>query len=653
MGRVMEFSRLGRKLVVVPICLLVLLSPLFLQASIAPKAFADTMYPELISIPDTGGPSNGWSAVGGDAHHMSDDGRFVVFASNATNMDSDFTFMPEQTQVFVRDRVAQTTELLSIGPDGAPLYVLDFSFLGVSGNGRYAFFSGSDSGSGFPNPKIYRYDIQQKIVELVSVDENNQELRWVDYSRIGISQDGESIAFGLSDLVAHTTDVYVRNIANNTHYLVNNGNWPLLNSAATTVVFSRPTSSGLQAVVYDVASSTETIVHQWETNWRVDGFSRNGRYIFFMSQESDVLPNTPSVCQNSGCTYRKDLATGELKLIEVTMNGQTTWPSVILQSYISGDGERILATDVDDPNDGVCVYTCISETGLFVYDFVSDTARDVGYARNRQVPAPVTNYAGGITYDAGEIVVDSFAPEFDLNTTCQITNNMPCSEVFVLSTNPGMSTDPLTISFGALADTYIRSGNSNRNHGAATAMQVRSSGDNRALVRFEQSAISSAVGGGTVLSAKLRLTITDNGDNWGGTGRTVDVHRLLADWAEGNGTESDRGTGNGATWNCATDSIIQNLVKNCSGSTEWEMGQPNNPSVHPWFEASTATQTITNGQSGVVEFDVTTDVASFVSGAADNYGWIIKKTNEGQNGQVGFGTKESSFAPELVIVFQP
>jgi hypothetical protein len=212
---------------------------------------------------------------------------------------------------------------------------------------------------------------------------------------------------------------------------------------------------------------------------------------------------------------------------------------------------------------------------------------------------------------------------------------------------------PVTVTFNAAADTHVRSGQGNHNYGGSNFMRLQSSGDNRALVRFDQGAIAASVGNGTILSAKLQVTIVDNGNNWGTTGRTVDVHRLINDWGEGNGTENDRGTGSGATWNCAIDSIISNQAENCSGVTEWEMGQPNNPSVHPWEQTSSATQTITNNQTGVVEYDVTNDVAFFMSGAFDNYGWIIKKTNEGQNGMVSFGTRESSSVPQLVVTYQP
>ncbi len=190
-------------------------------------------------------------------------------------------------------------------------------------------------------------------------------------------------------------------------------------------------------------------------------------------------------------------------------------------------------------------------------------------------------------------------------------------------------------------------------YGGAPFIRMQSSGSNRGLVRFDQSALQATVGDGTLVSATLRFTITDNGNNWGASGRTVDVHRMLADWAEGTGTETNRGSGPGATWNCAVDSQISNQAKNCAGNTEWEMGQPNNLSVHPWASVASASQLITNAQTGVVEYDVTADVTDFMNGTFSNYGWLVKKTNESQNGQVSFGSRESATPPQLVVTYRP
>ena len=67
---------------------------------------------------------------------------------------------------------------------------------------------------------------------------------------------------------------------------------------------------------------------------------------------------------------------------------------------------------------------------------------------------------------------------------------------------------------------------------------------------------------------------------------------------------------------------------------------------------STATATITNNQTGVIELDVTSDVQSFLNGSSQNFGWLLKKVDEGDTGRVNFGSKESSNFPKLIISFQ-
>jgi probable HAF family extracellular repeat protein len=213
-------------------------------------------------------------------------------------------------------------------------------------------------------------------------------------------------------------------------------------------------------------------------------------------------------------------------------------------------------------------------------------------------------------------------------------------------------------SIPAAADTYLRSGAPDTNEGAAPFLQVRASGDNRALVRFDQAALQSLVGSGTVLSATLTFEITDNGDNWGATGRTISAYRVTSAWAEGNGFNSQgtpptRGTGPGATWRCAIDAQISNQARDCSGTTAWEMGKPDQPSLHPWSEPATASALITNGQTGAVTFDVTADVRAFLAGTAANHGWIIKKDLEGQPGHLHLGSREADRPPTLTLEIRP
>lgn len=104
-----------------------------------------------------------------------------------------------------------------------------------------------------------------------------------------------------------------------------------------------------------------------------------------------------------------------------------------------------------------------------------------------------------------------------------------------------------------IADTYLRSGSPNQNQGSDTILRVQQSGNNRALIRFGQAEIVAAVGNGRLASATLELYIQTNANNWGSTGRTVDAHRLTADWTEA-----------GATWNCGIDTNPVNSSADCS-----------------------------------------------------------------------------------------
>lgn len=197
-------------------------------------------------------------------------------------------------------------------------------------------------------------------------------------------------------------------------------------------------------------------------------------------------------------------------------------------------------------------------------------------------------------------------------------------------------------------DSFLRSGSGNTNEGANERLRIQSSGNNRTLVKFNLAGIS--VSG--LQSATLVLNIAENSNNWGANGRMVDVHRLLTDWAEGNGRNDVmagggsgfRGTGEGVTWECARDSNINNQASDCI--SEWNGGS---------FATASASVLHTNNQTGDVIWNVTADLL-----AGANNGWLIKKQNEGQNGQVRYYSREGAalegngnLSPRLVLVYQP
>jgi subtilisin family serine protease len=58
---------------------------------------------------------------------------------------------------------------------------------------------------------------------------------------------------------------------------------------------------------------------------------------------------------------------------------------------------------------------------------------------------------------------------------------------------------------------------------------------------------------------------------------------------------------------------------------------------------------ITNSQSGVVSFDVTSDVRAFLAGQSLNQGWLLKLATESQTGTVVFQSKDGASKPRLVL----
>jgi Tol biopolymer transport system component len=147
----------------------------------APRVVGDPSE-EMISVTPTGAaasyPDGSWSAPGEAS--MTPDGRYVAFASTATNL------VPDDTNglgdIFVRDRVAGTTERVSVRSDGSEVTSADVAgtiqsddagnLPRISADGRYVVFESSarlvpaDTDNGID---VYRFDRSTGTTDLVSV----------------------------------------------------------------------------------------------------------------------------------------------------------------------------------------------------------------------------------------------------------------------------------------------------------------------------------------------------------------------------------------------------------------------------------------------------------------------------------------------------
>jgi hypothetical protein len=209
-------------------------------------------------------------------------------------------------------------------------------------------------------------------------------------------------------------------------------------------------------------------------------------------------------------------------------------------------------------------------------------------------------------------------------------------------------------------DAYVSRGAPNTNEGGSEFLRVGMSGSKRILIDFfDANFMFIADQQRPVASALLRLKVLENGRNWGRDGRTLDLHRLIVPWQGGDGynagyrrADANRGTVPGVTWNCAIDDDSTNSRADCSGATAWEMGKPQRHELHPWVMEPTASAIVTNEVADHVDFDVTSDVHAFLTGAAPNYGWLIKKTHEGLPGRIEFASSETHLQPRLLIFYE-
>ena len=147
---------------------------------------------ERVSVDSSGVQGDGES----DSPSISADGRYVAFSSFASNLVGGDT--NTERDVFVHDRLLGTTELVSVGSGGAPASS-DSDFPRISADGRYVLFSSLASnlvlGDTNQNQDAFLRDRQTGTTERVSVDSGGaQAIGGYSYS-LSVSDDGRYVGF--------------------------------------------------------------------------------------------------------------------------------------------------------------------------------------------------------------------------------------------------------------------------------------------------------------------------------------------------------------------------------------------------------------------------------------------------------------------------
>ena len=328
-----------------------------------PSACATPPATERVSVNAAGEQSNADS----DSASISGDGRFVAFASRASDLVVGDT--NQSADVFVRDRETGATERVSVDSQGAQAANGGAS-AAISADGRFVAFS-SDSPDLVPGDTngvsdVFVHDRTTGATERISVGSSGKQGNRV--SRLpAISADGRFVAFesAASNLVPgddnRVVDVFVRDREAGTTERVSidsagqegngrsdscaisaDGRIVAFQSEASNLVagdtdgtqdiFVRDRQTGTtEAVSYDASGNPAGGV-------LAPAVSGDGRFVAFTSSFSGFVPNDTNGALD---VFVRDRATGEIELASVSSSGEQAGSAGARLPGISADGRRV------------------------------------------------------------------------------------------------------------------------------------------------------------------------------------------------------------------------------------------------------------------------------------------------------------------------
>ena len=312
---------------------------------------------ELISLAADGGtPPFGATSVAGGS--MSEDGRYVVITSQSPALVADDT--NAHWDVFVRDRIAEATERVSLTNEGAQGSggTIGSVVPRISGDGRYVSFQSDETNlvSGDTNGvrDVFVRDLVAKTTERVSLS-SQQEQANAECTQPVICADGRYIAFEstatnlvagdnnaqsdvfLYDRVAHTTErisiagdgsqANARSAAASisadgqriafgstaTNLVPVDGNGGVNPQGGTFDTFIRDRASG-ETRRAGVAADGREIASGAESG----AISPDGRFVVFRSGDANVVPGDTN---GQSDLFIHDLVTAMTERVTITANG--------------------------------------------------------------------------------------------------------------------------------------------------------------------------------------------------------------------------------------------------------------------------------------------------------------------------------------------
>ena len=322
---------------------------------------------ELVSVARDGGPADGYSTLA----TISDDGRYVAFQSLATNL------VPGDTNnsgdIFLRDRQAGTTTLVSVNRFGGPAYGQSTRPT-ISGDGRLVAFNSSAQNM-LPTTEpdtnkvqdIFVRDMVTGEMERVSVGLNGAQANG-DSVRPEMRGNGRFVAFesSASNLVAGDgngkRDVFLfdrqtrvterASVAADGSSSTGEASRPHLTPDGRYVAFQTlagdivagDTNVKRDVFVRDMTAGTTTLVSvsSDEVRGRADStravLSYDGRYVAFNSASANLTPQDTNSRED---VLLRDLVAGTTRRLSVSATGAAS-NGTSYRPEISADGSTVV-----------------------------------------------------------------------------------------------------------------------------------------------------------------------------------------------------------------------------------------------------------------------------------------------------------------------
>jgi hypothetical protein len=350
----------------------------------------------LVSINSVGtGAGNGVS----NDMSLSADGRYVAFASFATNLAAGVTETAGLSQVYVRDQVTGLTTLVSVSASPTVAGNADSLNPVITPDGRYVAFVSSASNlvSGLSDtnglPDIFVRNLTAQTTVCVTINPAGHTGNFSSDSPV-ISADGRYVAFrsDSNDLVSGDnnghSDIFARDLQLHTTRLVSitpngtSGNAdsidPVMNGDGRFIAFQSDASN---LVAGDTNSATDVFFRDMESgvtslvsisaagSGAGNGFSQDpsistdGRYIAFSSSATNLVTGVTDTNATND-VFVRDQALGTTTLVTVSSTGSSTGNSFSNTPVISGNGGFVafwsyatnLVPGISDQNGGGDVF---------------------------------------------------------------------------------------------------------------------------------------------------------------------------------------------------------------------------------------------------------------------------------------------------------